>query len=96
MRSDCTIWTKTCVNSQTSKVNRHTKTPIGESDVPKGARTYSYRYCRTVTFFRRLFLHSNCERTSCTPETHPILDCTAETVAKTLSILYLSFWRSDN
>ncbi|GBN84715.1 hypothetical protein AVEN_241915-1 [Araneus ventricosus] len=40
LRKDCAIWCKTCISCQKSKIDRHTKSPIGKYPLPSGPKSY--------------------------------------------------------
>lgn len=91
MNTDCTLWTKTCLNCQTSKINKHTKSHIGSFPVPKGRfehihvdivgplpPSHGFSYILTVV-----------ERFTRWPEAYPLSDVSAVTVAETLFNNYI-------
>ncbi|KAG8196266.1 hypothetical protein JTE90_023821 [Oedothorax gibbosus] len=86
MKKDITSWARTCLNCQQSKISRHTRSLIG-SFVPPSARfdhihidlvgplppSEGFRYCLTCV-----------DRFSKWPEAFPLVDITAQSVARAL------------
>ncbi|GBN51225.1 Retrovirus-related Pol polyprotein from transposon 17.6 [Araneus ventricosus] len=84
LKKDCTEFCKRCIPCQKSKVSRHVKSPKGDFSLPSARFSHihldvfgslppskSYRYCLTAV-----------HRFTRWPETFPMIDLTANTIAE--------------
>lgn len=91
-RKDCRAWTQACHACQTSKVHRHTSSPVCQFPLPDTRFSHvhidligplppsrDYRYCFTAV-----------DRYTRWPEVLPLHDITAESVAKALCDTWVS------
>lgn len=91
MNKDCTLWAKTCMHCQTSKIHRHTVTPLASFPVPKCR--FEHLHIDIVGPFPpsrgNSYILTMVERFTRWPEAIPIADTSAETVARTLFQNYI-------
>lgn len=92
MNSDIHLWTKSCLNCQISKTNKHTKSPIGKFPIPKGRFEHIH-----IDLVGPITPSGGCtyiltviERFTRWTEAYPLSNISAQTVAKTLLIHYFS------
>lgn len=92
MNSDILLWTKSCLDCQASKIHRHTKSPLGEFNIPKGRFEHIH-----IDFVGPLVPSGGCsflltviERCTRWTEAYPLSETSAQTVAKTLVMHYFS------
>lgn len=91
MNTDVTLWTKSCINCQKAKINKHTRSPLSKFDIPKGRFEHIHMdlvgplpnsggcsYILTVV-----------DRFTRWPEAYPLGSISAESVAKTLFNQYI-------
>ncbi|HBK84185.1 MAG TPA: hypothetical protein DDZ41_11445, partial [Flavobacterium sp.] len=91
MNKDITLWAKSCVACQKSKVNRHTKSEIGRFDMPHGR--FEHIHIDIVgplpTSENYSYILTEVDRFTRWPEAYPLRDITANTVAKTFMEQYI-------
>ncbi|GBL70362.1 Retrovirus-related Pol polyprotein from transposon 297, partial [Araneus ventricosus] len=92
LRKDCTNWCKTCLSCQKSKIDRHTKSPIGKYPLPSGRFRHvnldivgPLRICCGFTY-----LLTCVDRFTRWPEAFPLQNQSASTVAE----VFFSGWIS--